>query len=414
MQQLDQRAVRDVGADLGGRLPVAQPAVPPQRGVGAVRPALLLAQDEEQPRIRSAAEHLRGDAPGVIDRVGRQDRRVAGHDVGLRRARPVHQQDVGRETRDGSGQGGDGRRSSPPVRERLVDQVPYLRVRHIPGDHEERTAWPQALASEVRDVFGRDGAVAVACGTAPIRVAAVDLALEEPLRHRAGLRQLQRERRERARAGQLELARREGRVQGHVPQQVEHELELVTQGVGRYREEVLRRARRQVPPHTLDGRGDLLFGARRGALGEELGGELGQSLLAGRVADGARPEREADGHDGLLVVLDHDEREPVGKHRLLERREPNGREPRGLGRRGGKRLGGQAERRTGGQTGPSQDETGHAPHCATPLVAGFTMITSAFAGSRYLPATRRMSSVVTARKRSRSLLISAGDAWNMS
>src|SRR5207237_6546935 len=76
MQQLDQRAVRDVGADLGGRLPVAQPAVPPQGGVGAVRPALLLAQDEEQPRIRSAAEHLRGDAPGVIDRVGRQDRRL--------------------------------------------------------------------------------------------------------------------------------------------------------------------------------------------------------------------------------------------------------------------------------------------------------------------------------------------------
>ena len=209
MQQLDQRAVRHVGADLGGRLPVAQSAVPAERGIRAVRPAFLLAQDQEQPRVRPAAQHLRGDAPGVIDRVGRQDRGVAGDDVGLRRARPVHEQDVGRHARDGSGQGGAGGRCSAPARERLGDEVSHLRVGHVPGHHEQRAARPQALAGELRHVFGRDGAVAVARRAAPIRVAAIDLLLEEPLRHRAGLRQLERERRERARAGQLELARRE-------------------------------------------------------------------------------------------------------------------------------------------------------------------------------------------------------------
>ena len=109
------------------------------------------------------------------------------------------------------------------------------------------------------------------------------------------------------------------------------------------------------------------------------------------------------------MVLDHDEREPVGKRRLLERRKPNGGEPRGLGGRGGKALGREPQDRHDGQ----ESERG-ASHCATLPVAGFTMITSAFAGSRYLPATRRMSSAVTARKRSRSLLISARDVWNMS
>src|SRR5207237_275166 len=83
MQQLDQRAVRHVGAHLGGRLPVAQAAVPAERRVRAVRPALLLAQDEEQPGVGAAPEHLRSDTPGIIDRVGGQDGGVAGHDVRL-------------------------------------------------------------------------------------------------------------------------------------------------------------------------------------------------------------------------------------------------------------------------------------------------------------------------------------------
>src|SRR5207302_8576034 len=148
-----------------------------------------------------------------------------------------------------------------------------------------------------------------------------------------------------------------------------------------------------------------------------------EALLAGRVVDGPRPERQTHGHDGLVVVFDHDEGEPIRKRRLFERREVNGRESRGLGRSRRECLAGQPDGRTAGQENPGGHRDDRPPirpsarppaHCATPLAAGFTMITSAFAGSRYLAATRRMSSAVTARKRSRSLLISARDAWNMS
>src|SRR2546430_7975478 len=43
----------------------------------------------------------------IVDRVGRRDGRVAERDVRLRRARPVHEQDVRRDPR-----GGDGDRKS--------------------------------------------------------------------------------------------------------------------------------------------------------------------------------------------------------------------------------------------------------------------------------------------------------------
>src|SRR2546425_7760599 len=50
------------------RSPVAQSAVAMEGGVGAIRPAFLLPQDEEHPRVRPAAQDLSSDAAGIIDR----------------------------------------------------------------------------------------------------------------------------------------------------------------------------------------------------------------------------------------------------------------------------------------------------------------------------------------------------------
>src|SRR3989449_3510394 len=77
MEQLAQGTVRHVRADFRRRLPVAEPAVAMEGCVRAVRPALLLPQDEEESRVRPAAEHLSRDAAGIVDRVGRQEGRVA-------------------------------------------------------------------------------------------------------------------------------------------------------------------------------------------------------------------------------------------------------------------------------------------------------------------------------------------------
>src|SRR6266571_733803 len=120
-------------------------------------------------------------------------------------------------------------------------------------------------------------------------------------------------------------------------------------------------------------------------------------------------------------MLDDHELQSARERGLLERREVHGLERGGRWGRVGEALGGQGHGRTGGQEQADHRDDcppGHcAPppgHCAPPPVAGFTTITTAFAGSRYFAATRRTSSAVTARTRSKSLLISASDAWNMS
>src|SRR5205807_9017089 len=112
----------------------------------------------------------------------------------------------------------------------------------------------------------------------------------------------------------------------------------------------------------------------------------------------------------LLVMLDDHELQSVRKRGLLERREVHGLEGSRLGRRRGEALGEQADRGTGGQEKHHRDGADRPPirpsarpsaHCAPPPVAGFTTITTAFAGSRYFAATRRTSSAVTARTRSK-------------
>src|SRR2546427_8586130 len=99
---------------------------------------------------------------------------------------------------------------------------------------------------------------------------------------------------------------------------------------------------------------------------------------------------------------------------LLERGEVHGLERGGRWGRGREGLGGQGHGRTRGHEQADHGDDCPPGHCAPPPVAGFTMITTAFAGSRYFAATRRTSCAVTARTRSKSLLISASDGWNMS
>ncbi len=163
------------------------------------------------------------------------------------------------------------------------------------------------MLGELDYVIARDGRIGLARGAAAVRVAAIDLLPEEPLRHRAWLGQLQRQRGQRACARQLELARRERRMQGHVPEQVEHEPRLVAQRIGRDREEIVSRGRRKRSAHPFNRRRDLLCAATVSALGKELGRQIGQPLLARRVVNPAGAEGESHGDHRLLVVLDHDE-----------------------------------------------------------------------------------------------------------
>src|SRR2546429_92222 len=103
---------------------------------------------------RPAAEHLSRDAAGIVNRVGRLDGRVAERDVRLRRARPVHEQEIGRDPCSGSGQGGARWRRTTPACERLSHEVLHLGVRDVPGHHEQRPDRPQALAGQTRSVRG--------------------------------------------------------------------------------------------------------------------------------------------------------------------------------------------------------------------------------------------------------------------
>src|SRR5207249_3892688 len=157
-------------------------------------------------------------------------------------------------------------------------------------------------------------------------------------------------------------------------------------------------------------------------LGEQLRGEGGQPLLPRGVVDTPRTEGQGYRHDRLLVVLYYHAPQAVVERRLLERWQATRRGGGGLRGRRGEGLGGQRDGRTGGQKEadhrdhrPTVRQSGRPPgHCVPPPAAGFTTITTAFAGSRYFAATRRTSSAVTARKRSKSLLISVSDAWNIS
>src|SRR5207245_1971877 len=198
------------------------------------------------------------------------------------------------------------------------------------------------------------------------------------------------------------------RVQRDVSQQIEYQARLVAQRIDRDRQEIGPRGRRQRAADAFNRRRDLLRGPRVRSLGEQLRRELRQPFLAGLVVNPARAERKAHRNDRLLVALDHHELQPVRECCLLEGREVSGRETSRLRRRGGKSLGGKAVGRNGGKhrcqtyrrTAIPPSRRHCAPLSTAPAPApapagGFTRTTTAFAGSRYFPATRRMSSPVS-------------------
>ncbi len=178
MQHLRQRAVRHLRASLERGFPVAHATVPAERRVGAVGPALLLTQDEKQPRVRPAAEHMGRNPGGKVARVRRQEGRVPHHDVRLRGAGPVDEQNIGAPLRRHAGLcRRRGWRASPGA-ERAVGELASLGQGDVPGADQECARRPQPLAGKSHDVVARDRLERRGTGRTPVGVAAVDLLLE--------------------------------------------------------------------------------------------------------------------------------------------------------------------------------------------------------------------------------------------
>src|ERR1051325_9265045 len=204
---------------------------------------------------------------------------------------------------------------------------------------------------------------------------------------------------------------------GDITEQREGELGVIAQDVGRDREEVVARARADAPAHALDGRRDLIGGARRRALGQQLGRQGRDSFFAGGIIRRSGPEAQAHGKRGLLVIFDEHERHAVRQRDFLERREPHGPEALRRGRTGGHLvLSRQAVERLGGlqhrdrrSDRPSAEPTDRR-HWAPPGPAR-TITSVRLLGARYVFATRFTSSLVTASIRSRSVLISSNELW---
>ena len=232
----------------------------------------------------------------------------------------MHQQDV-RGRRRGRGRRWARRRGAPaPAGEDLLDERVHLPLGDVSRHDEQGAGGAQPIRGEPRDVVARDGVIALASGAASVGIRAIDLLAEDPGGDGRGLGERQGQCRERAGARQRQLALRERRVLRHVPQQVEHQPQLIAQRVGRDRENVLARGRGEAATHPFDRRGDLLGRAARRALAEELRDQLRQAFLAGRVVSLAGAEAQAHGHHGLLVVLDQHELQAAPERRLLERR----------------------------------------------------------------------------------------------
>ena len=338
MQQLRQRAVGDFGAPLERRLPVTDAAGAAQRGIGAVRPALLLAQNHEQARVRAASQDVGGDARRVVAGVGRQERRVPDDDVRLHRAGPVHQENVGRAF---GWSGGSRRRrsgSATPRAECAGRELARTRQRDVAGHDQQRAARPDAPCGERHDVIARNGLVRRDTRVPAVRIAAVDLLLERARGDVVRLRQLDLERREEPGPRQLQLLGGERRPPADVAEQGKGQLGVIAQPVGGDGEEVVAGTRPDRPAHPFDFRRDLVGAAGGRAFGQQLRDQTRHSFLPGRVVEVAGAEAEAHRQRWLLVVLDQQQRHAIGERDILERREAHGPQPRGNGWTGGELL----------------------------------------------------------------------------
>ena len=139
VQHLREGAVRDGRAHLGVGHEHPQPHGAREPRVRAVGPALLLAQDQEEPGVGPAAQDLVHDGERIHRRIARGDHREPGQDVGLHRARLVDQDDLGRGTRRNRRERGGRRGRAAPTRRTPsrpgVAPPPHARRRRRPAAH---------------------------------------------------------------------------------------------------------------------------------------------------------------------------------------------------------------------------------------------------------------------------------------
>ena len=129
----------------------------------------------------------------------------------------------------------------------------------------------------------------------------------------------------RADAGQLDLAlalqRRggEGRVQQHVGQQVQARGEIAAQDFGVDAEAVVAAVAVNAAADGLDFPGDVLGGTPRGALEQQLAGQLGDAVVVRGFGQHAALEDGAEFDERQAVVLLHQQAQAVGELELLHR-----------------------------------------------------------------------------------------------
>ena len=344
VQHFGERTVGHFGATLERPQPEADAAVAPQPGVGAVGPALLLPQDQEQPGVRPAAQHLRGDASGIVAGIGGGERGVADHDVGLDRPRPIDEQNIRARLGRRRGRQRDGRRRAGPAAERGPGEGLRLIERQVSRHDEQRPRGAEATAGEGDHILAGDAPQRLRGGAASIGIATVDLPGEEPARHAPRLRQLELQPRQGTGACELHLVRGEGGVAGDVSQELERQIRAVAQHVGRHGQDVRIGRGAEAPACALDLRGDLLRGPRCRSLGHQLGRQPGEAFLAVGIVNVTRPEAQRHRDHRLLVVLDDHHPQAARQQQVLERGETRGAERSGAGGPGGEGiLGGQSD-----------------------------------------------------------------------
>jgi len=122
-------------------------------------------------------------------------------------------------------------------------------------------------------------------------------------------------------ASQLQLLIGEIRASRDVAEQRKGELSVIAEHIGRDRQEVVPCARGDAAAHAFDRRGDLFGVAGRRTLRHQLRHQPRDAFLARGIVGVAGAETQADRQRGLLVVLDEQQRHPVGQRDLPKRRE---------------------------------------------------------------------------------------------
>ncbi|MNL08147.1 hypothetical protein D3C87_1288530 [compost metagenome] len=325
-------------------------------------------------------------------------------------------------TLDGSGKLRDRgvRDLALPVRERLAEAGLHLGSGHVSDNHREgavRTVAGLVVGDDVLAGQGREGGIGAEVRAA-IRVLAEDGAVVGGPQD--GIRVVERA----AQAGDrlltrpIELLGAERRLRQHVPEQLEADGEILLEDGEACDRHVGIRAHGQRAAHEVDRMGDLGGRARRGALGHEIRGEVGDARLTGRLIEAAGAEDHLHLNQRQVMPLDQQDLEAVGEAEFLGlgKRLEDMRLGRGGLRLGGLRLGrlrrggqglghgGGLQEHGGGQQHAGKTEAlrflGRDHFCsslAEPADSGIRVTTERFSLVKYVLATRLTSSALTAR-----------------